>query len=196
MNNERKIRIMRNALDTICSEAKEPIIKVYAQSALDETKDIPEVVIHNIHCQKHNWFGLPTEQCPECKADPPKSESNSKPISEGEQKSAEEILKHPFMYWGKMNDFPLYTKKQLQEYANQFKKEGEQLYRWVKASEPPKKRTKNLIVKCRNKAGNVYNNTATYDPKKIYAGSNWDVDNVTHWLEPIQGESNQENKTA
>ncbi len=55
--------------------------------------------------------------------------------------------------------------------------------RWVKASEPPKERTKNLIVRCQNKAGNVYNNVTTYDPEKIYAGSNWDCDNVVYWLD-------------
>jgi len=34
---EKKIKAMQTALKTIAFEAKEPIIKVYAQSALDET---------------------------------------------------------------------------------------------------------------------------------------------------------------
>jgi hypothetical protein len=63
----RKIRILKNALDTILFEAKEPIIKVYAQSALDETKvDLIQDKISNIHCKKHNWYGLPDEKCPQC----------------------------------------------------------------------------------------------------------------------------------
>lgn len=67
MTPERKIRILKNALDTIAIEAKEPIIKVYAQSALDETVDIKEPEPTNSHCHKHNWFGNHDEKCPLCK---------------------------------------------------------------------------------------------------------------------------------
>ena len=42
MTNENKIRILANALFTILAEAQEPIIKAYAQSALDQTKGILE----------------------------------------------------------------------------------------------------------------------------------------------------------
>lgn len=66
MTTERKLRIMRNALDTIQAEAKEPIIRVYAQSALDETKDVEFIPPGNSHCEKHKWYGLPNEQCPIC----------------------------------------------------------------------------------------------------------------------------------
>ena len=66
MDNKKRIRILRGALDAILFEAKEPIIKVYAQSALDETKDVDKKVIHNIHCKKHNWFGMLSEKCPKC----------------------------------------------------------------------------------------------------------------------------------
>jgi hypothetical protein len=71
MDKNRKIRVMRNALDTILFEAKEPIIKVYAQSALDETKDVPgddgfEIVPKNSYCKTHNWYGAPDEKCPLC----------------------------------------------------------------------------------------------------------------------------------
>jgi predicted Zn-dependent protease len=44
MTDENKIRVLANALFTILAEAQEPIIKVYAQSALDETKGIPDKV--------------------------------------------------------------------------------------------------------------------------------------------------------
>jgi hypothetical protein len=67
MKEERKIRILKNALDTILSEAKEPIIKVYAKSALDETVDeIVKVDSDTVHCHKHKWYGLKGENCPEC----------------------------------------------------------------------------------------------------------------------------------
>jgi len=66
MDDKRRIRIMRNALQTILLEAKEPIMKVYAQSALDETiDDVVEPEI-NSHCKKHNWFGVKEEKCPLC----------------------------------------------------------------------------------------------------------------------------------
>jgi hypothetical protein len=66
MTPERKIRILRNALDTILSEANQPIIRVYAQSALDETWEVQQIVPPNSHCKLHNWYGLPEEKCPQC----------------------------------------------------------------------------------------------------------------------------------
>jgi hypothetical protein len=69
---KRDLQILRGALDTILFEAKEPIIKVYAQSALDETKNTPMLTEPPIHiepennCKEHNWFGLPFEKCPLC----------------------------------------------------------------------------------------------------------------------------------
>lgn len=66
MDDKRRIRVMRSALQTILCEAKEPIMKVYAQSALDETiDDVVEPEI-NSHCKKHNWFGVKEEKCPLC----------------------------------------------------------------------------------------------------------------------------------
>jgi hypothetical protein len=67
MDDKRRLRILRSALETISLEAKEPIIRVYAQSALDETVDDPiEKPIPNSYCEKHNWFGLALEKCPLC----------------------------------------------------------------------------------------------------------------------------------
>lgn len=66
MDDKRRIRIMRNALNTILLEAKEPIMKVYAQSALDETIDDVVEPERNSHCKKHNWFGVKEEKCPLC----------------------------------------------------------------------------------------------------------------------------------
>lgn len=66
MDDKRRIKIMRNALNTILLEAKEPIMKVVAQSAIDETVDDIAEVEKNNHCKKHNWFGLKEERCPLC----------------------------------------------------------------------------------------------------------------------------------
>jgi len=66
MDDKRRIRVMRNALQTILLEAKEPIMKVYAQSALDETVDDVVEPETNSHCKKHNWFGSKEEKCPLC----------------------------------------------------------------------------------------------------------------------------------
>lgn len=66
MNDKRRIRILRNALNTIFIEAKEPIMKVYAQSALDETIDDVLRPEGNSYCKKHNWFGAENETCPLC----------------------------------------------------------------------------------------------------------------------------------
>jgi hypothetical protein len=66
MTTERKIRVLKSALTTISLEAKEPIIKVYAQSALDETVDIPEEAEPISYCSKHKWFGVLDEKCPIC----------------------------------------------------------------------------------------------------------------------------------
>lgn len=67
MMKERKLRIMRNALNTILLEAKEPIIRVYAQSALDETVEITKDLPPDTYCEKHNWYGVSKEICPLCK---------------------------------------------------------------------------------------------------------------------------------
>src|SRR3990167_9556952 len=66
MNDRRKIEILRVALDAIAFEAKEPAMRVYAQSALDQTKDLPKEQEQNSHCEKHSWYGLPDEKCPIC----------------------------------------------------------------------------------------------------------------------------------
>lgn len=57
---------MRNALQAILFEAKEPIMKVYAQSALDETIDDVVKPERNSYCKNHNWFGAKEEKCPLC----------------------------------------------------------------------------------------------------------------------------------
>jgi hypothetical protein len=67
MTNERQISILKSTLNTILLEAKEPIVKAMAQSALDETKQVKEVIEPNAYCEKHKWFGLPNEECPICK---------------------------------------------------------------------------------------------------------------------------------
>ncbi len=66
MDNKRRIKIMRGALNAILNEAKEPIIKVYAQSALDETVDDIVEPERNSHCTLHKWFGDASEECPLC----------------------------------------------------------------------------------------------------------------------------------
>jgi len=72
---ERKNEILRSNLQTIFLEAKEPIIRAVAESALMQTggmyepkksEKIKTPSTHNNHCKKHNWFGLPEESCPEC----------------------------------------------------------------------------------------------------------------------------------
>ena len=66
MTQEGQIRVLKNALDAILSEAMEPMIKVYAQSALDVTIQEVEPLPQNSHCDKHSWFGLTNELCPLC----------------------------------------------------------------------------------------------------------------------------------
>jgi len=67
MEDKRRINVLRTALYTIFFEAKEPIIKVYAQSALDETKyDTMPQPVSDSYCKIHGWFGTVHEKCPEC----------------------------------------------------------------------------------------------------------------------------------
>lgn len=70
MTDERRIRVMRGALNAILLEAKEPIIKVYAQSALDECAESTSQPLPNAHCKAHNWYGQNGEECPLCKLKP------------------------------------------------------------------------------------------------------------------------------
>lgn len=71
MTDERKIRVMRSALNAILLEAKEPIIRVYAQSALDECIESTSPPKQNAHCRQHNWYGNPDEKCPICEKNKP-----------------------------------------------------------------------------------------------------------------------------
>lgn len=81
MNDVRRVRIMRNALDTIQSEASEPIIRVYAQSALDETVELAaEKPIPNAACKEHNWYGLHEEKCPICASTTPPAAGGEREI--------------------------------------------------------------------------------------------------------------------
>ena len=82
MNDRRKIEILRVALDAIAFEAKEPAMRVYAQSALDQTKDLPKEQEQNSHCEKHSWYGLPDEKCPICEPYAKTPVSGSLPLSE------------------------------------------------------------------------------------------------------------------
>lgn len=66
MDDKRRIRIMRNALNAILLESNDPFIKVYAQSALDETIDEDIKQEENSYCKKHHWFGVKEEKCPLC----------------------------------------------------------------------------------------------------------------------------------
>ncbi len=68
MDKDKIIHILKSALETIAFEAMEPIIKVYAQSALDATnvKFEKSEIIYNNHCALHKWYGLATERCPIC----------------------------------------------------------------------------------------------------------------------------------
>jgi hypothetical protein len=61
-----RVRILKSALDTILFESKEPHIKVYAQSALDQTNDYVPKQDPQSHCKEHNWYGQFKEICPLC----------------------------------------------------------------------------------------------------------------------------------
>jgi len=65
---DRVIKVMKSALETILLETKEPITKVYAQSALDETASYFKASNDPAAgCAQHKWFGQHGERCPICK---------------------------------------------------------------------------------------------------------------------------------
>lgn len=66
MTDERKFFVLTNTLKTIMLESKEPNIKAMAESALQETANVPKLVDTNNHCKSHNWFGAIGEKCPMC----------------------------------------------------------------------------------------------------------------------------------
>ncbi len=64
---------------------------------------------------------------------------------------------------------------------------------WIKANESPKVRDR-YFVKTKQGYGK---GAATYDPKPIYGGSNWDMDDVIEWLDespeaPVKVEGQEE----
>lgn len=82
---ERNFRVLRGAMDTILFESKEPHIKVYAQSALDQTKDYKPKPDPQEHCKEHNWHGEFEEKCPLCNPKTAVTKEDSKGMLSGEQ---------------------------------------------------------------------------------------------------------------
>lgn len=72
MTNEKKIKILRNAIINILGDAQHcanplPIIKATCKNVLDETGEDIFYPTSAVHCQVHNWYGEGDDKCPICK---------------------------------------------------------------------------------------------------------------------------------